>query len=181
MLESYTGMVGMLGLEPRNPEGADLQSAAVAAVPHPHFNYQATPHGNRTNGLSPLEFRLFHASGEILRRRARSCQMIPPCRAYPNHHFCIFPVQSLCLEFYKPFYCPELRKKPEEFFLLAQNFFWSWWPGSNRRQLVYKTRALPTELHQQQVLASYPLSSFQARRTRRWGGMSNRKPPIPCQ
>ena len=33
---SYTGMVGMLGLEPRNPEGADLQSAAVAAVPHPH-------------------------------------------------------------------------------------------------------------------------------------------------
>ena len=29
-------MVGMLGLEPRNPEGADLQSAAVAAVPHPH-------------------------------------------------------------------------------------------------------------------------------------------------
>ena len=35
-LLSYTGMVGMLGLEPRNPEGADLQSAAVAAVPHPH-------------------------------------------------------------------------------------------------------------------------------------------------
>ena len=39
---SYTGeMVGMLGLEPRNPEGADLQSAAVAAVPHPHFRFQA--------------------------------------------------------------------------------------------------------------------------------------------
>ena len=39
---SYTGMVGMLGLEPRNPEGADLQSAAVAAVPHPHsvFKYR---------------------------------------------------------------------------------------------------------------------------------------------
>ena len=33
---SYTGMVGMIGLEPMNPEGADLQSAAVAAVPHPH-------------------------------------------------------------------------------------------------------------------------------------------------
>ena len=28
-------MVGMPGLEPGNPEGADLQSAAVAAVPHP--------------------------------------------------------------------------------------------------------------------------------------------------
>jgi hypothetical protein len=27
---------------------------------------------------------------------------------------------------------------------------WSWWPGSNRRQLVYKTRALPTELHQRE-------------------------------
>ena len=29
----------MLGLEPRNPEGADLQSAAVAAVPHPQLPY----------------------------------------------------------------------------------------------------------------------------------------------
>ena len=39
---SYTGeMVGMPGLEPGNPEGADLQSAAVAAVPHPHFRFQA--------------------------------------------------------------------------------------------------------------------------------------------
>ena len=34
-------MVGMLGLEPRNPEGADLQSAAVAAVPHPHFPFSS--------------------------------------------------------------------------------------------------------------------------------------------
>ena len=29
-------MVGIPGLEPGNPEGADLQSAAVAAVPYPH-------------------------------------------------------------------------------------------------------------------------------------------------
>ena len=35
-------MVGMPGLEPGNPEGADLQSAAVAAVPHPHFPFSST-------------------------------------------------------------------------------------------------------------------------------------------
>ena len=29
-LLSYTGVVGILGLEPRNPEGADLQSAAFS-------------------------------------------------------------------------------------------------------------------------------------------------------
>ena len=34
--ELHGQMVGMPGLEPGNPEGADLQSAAVAAVPHPH-------------------------------------------------------------------------------------------------------------------------------------------------
>lgn len=36
--ELHGRMVGMPGLEPGNPEGADLQSAAVAAVPHPHFS-----------------------------------------------------------------------------------------------------------------------------------------------
>ena len=39
--ELHGQMVGMPGLEPGNPEGADLQSAAVAAVPHPHFRFQA--------------------------------------------------------------------------------------------------------------------------------------------
>ena len=47
---SYTGgKVGMPGLEPGNPEGADLQSAAVAAVPHPHSIFKH------------LSFRLFVA------------------------------------------------------------------------------------------------------------------------
>ena len=39
---SYTGVVGILGLEPRNPEGADLQSAAVAAVPYPQMPFSST-------------------------------------------------------------------------------------------------------------------------------------------
>ena len=41
-LLSYTGVVGILGLEPRNPEGADLQSAAVAAVPYPQMPFSST-------------------------------------------------------------------------------------------------------------------------------------------
>ena len=41
-LLSYTGVVGILGLEPRNPEGADLQSAAVAAVPYPRMPFSST-------------------------------------------------------------------------------------------------------------------------------------------
>ena len=48
-------MVGIPGLEPGNPEGADLQSAAVAAVPYPHSRFQAARLG------VPLQ------AGEILR------------------------------------------------------------------------------------------------------------------
>ena len=71
-LLSYTGMVGMLGLEPRNPEGADLQSAAVAAVPHPH---SVIKNSLRTNvpckrekivRLGQILVNVYHVSGRIL-------------------------------------------------------------------------------------------------------------------
>ncbi len=38
----FNSALGMLGLEPRNPEGADLQSAAVAAVPYPRMPFSST-------------------------------------------------------------------------------------------------------------------------------------------
>ena len=59
-------MVGMLGLEPRNPEGADLQSAAVAAVPHPHSVF-SHPQG----AFSP-------ASGESFTTMQPPCQRSTP-------------------------------------------------------------------------------------------------------
>ena len=65
-------MVGMLGLEPRNPEGADLQSAAVAAVPHPHSVFKH--HMGRTP-----------CSGVNNTTREKSCQRIPRYRAYLPH------------------------------------------------------------------------------------------------
>ena len=75
---SYTGMVGMLGLEPRNPEGADLQSAAVAAVPHPHSVFK-----HRT-GRTPC-------SGVNNTTWKKSCQRVPRYRAYLPHEYRTIP------------------------------------------------------------------------------------------
>ena len=74
---SYTGeMVGMPGLEPGNPEGADLQSAAVAAVPHPHSVFKPLARCCR-----------LQAKGNI-RPTEKLVNLIPsnpPSRAYPYH------------------------------------------------------------------------------------------------
>ena len=66
-------MVGMPGLEPGNPEGADLQSAAVAAVPHPHSVFKhlwesSTPQAEMNN-----------------KRLPKTCQRKPRRRAYSCH------------------------------------------------------------------------------------------------
>ena len=69
----------MPGLEPGNPEGADLQSAAVAAVPHPHSNFQAARLGY------PLQ-------AEVILRRQKSVvngiYPNPRTRAYLTHDSC---------------------------------------------------------------------------------------------
>ena len=62
----------MPGLEPGNPEGADLQSAAVAAVPHPHSVFK------HLRGLCPA------SEGEYT-PLGKTCQRNPPIRAYPYH------------------------------------------------------------------------------------------------
>ena len=54
----------MPGLEPGNPEGADLQSAAVAAVPHPHSVFTQAEMNNK---------RLLKTCQRKPRRRAYSC------------------------------------------------------------------------------------------------------------
>ena len=69
-------MVGMLGLEPRNPEGADLQSAAVAAVPHPHTVFKP-PSG----AVAPR-------SGRDITRLRKYCQQ--KWRSRPPSHFLHF-------------------------------------------------------------------------------------------
>ena len=63
----------MPGLEPGNPEGADLQSAAVAAVPHPHSVFKhlwesSTPQAEMNN-----------------KRLLKTCQRKPRRRAYSCH------------------------------------------------------------------------------------------------
>ena len=68
----------MLGLEPRNPEGADLQSAAVAAVPHPHSVFKhlwesSTPQAEMNNK------RLLKTCQRKPRRRAYSCHKTYTC------------------------------------------------------------------------------------------------------
>ena len=76
--ELHGRMVGMLGLEPRNPEGADLQSAAVAAVPHPHSVFKhlwesSTPQAEMNNK------RLLKTCQRKPRRRAYSCHKTYTC------------------------------------------------------------------------------------------------------
>ena len=66
-------MVGMPGLEPGNSERADLQSAAVAAVPHPHSVFKhlwesSTPQAEMNN-----------------KRLPKTCQRKPRRRAYSCH------------------------------------------------------------------------------------------------
>ena len=63
-------MVGMPGLEPGNPEGADLQSAAVAAVPHPHSVFKPPARGcplQAKENIRPYKnlVNLFHPAGRI--------------------------------------------------------------------------------------------------------------------
>ena len=67
-------MVGMPGLEPGNPEGADLQSAAVAAVPHPHSLFKHS------------RARIALTSRKDNRGREKCCQSNPPNRAYLYHN-----------------------------------------------------------------------------------------------
>ena len=64
----------MPGLEPGNPEGADLQSAAVAAVPHPHSLFKH------------LRARIALTSRKDNRGREKCCQSNPPNRAYLYHN-----------------------------------------------------------------------------------------------
>ena len=68
----------MPGLEPGNPEGADLQSAAVAAVPHPHSVFKhlwesSTPQAEMNNK------RLLKTCQRKPRRRAYSCHKTYTC------------------------------------------------------------------------------------------------------
>ena len=72
--ELHGQMVGMPGLEPGNPEGADLQSAAVAAVPHPHSLFKH------------LRARIALTSRKDNRGREKCCQSNPPNRAYLYHN-----------------------------------------------------------------------------------------------
>ena len=63
-------MVGMPGLEPGNPEGADLQSAAVAAVPHPHSVFKLLWKGRPFQAEEILRrgkliVNVYHATGRI--------------------------------------------------------------------------------------------------------------------
>ena len=71
--ELHGQMVGMPGLEPGNSERADLQSAAVAAVPHPHSVFKhlwesSTPQAEMNN-----------------KRLLKTCQRKPRRRAYSCH------------------------------------------------------------------------------------------------
>lgn len=78
-------MVGILGLEPRNPEGADLQSAAVAAVPYPQMPFSSTlkvivcavPCG-LTHAGSLVELPYYLVSGKILRLNKNLVNVIHP-------------------------------------------------------------------------------------------------------
>ena len=78
-------MVGILGLEPRNPEGADLQSAAVAAVPYPRMPFSSTleaivyavPCG-LTYAESLVELLYYLVSGKILRLNKNLVNVIHP-------------------------------------------------------------------------------------------------------
>ena len=69
----------MLGLEPRNPEGADLQSAAVAAVPHPQLPYSCL--------MRSISVRLKRKQWNVT-TRSRACQQKRSntrVRAYLHH------------------------------------------------------------------------------------------------
>ena len=63
----------MHGLEPWNPEGADLQSAAVAAVPHPHSFFKhlmgvgpSSEENNMPRGISCQQILfVIHGAGRI--------------------------------------------------------------------------------------------------------------------
>ena len=69
----------MLGLEPRNPEGADLQSAAVAAVPHPQLPYSCL--------MRSISVRLKRKQWNVT-TRSRACQQKRTntrVRAYLHH------------------------------------------------------------------------------------------------
>ena len=78
-------MVGILGLEPRNPEGADLQSAAVAAVPYPQMPFSSTlevivcavPCG-LTYAESLVKLLYYLVSGKILRLNKNLVNVIHP-------------------------------------------------------------------------------------------------------
>ena len=78
-------MVGILGLEPRNPEGADLQSAAVAAVPYPQMPFSSTLEVNLyavpcglTYAESLIELLYYLVSGKILRLNKNLVNVIHP-------------------------------------------------------------------------------------------------------
>ena len=78
-------MVGILGLEPRNPEGADLQSAAVAAVPYPRMPFSSTLEVivcavpcDLTHAKSLVELLYYLVSGKILRLNKNLVNVIHP-------------------------------------------------------------------------------------------------------
>lgn len=121
-------MVGMHGLEPWNPEGADLQSAAVAAVPHPHIPFSSTK--GKCSIARALPF-----SGENITTPETSLSTNTRTRAYPSHHFCTTAGRWARLQKTRPILLIDREKS-----------FWSRMRDSNPRQPVYKTGALPAEL-----------------------------------
>ena len=125
-------MVGMPGLEPGNPEGADLQSAAVAAVPHPHSVIKNSPGNNvpckrfEILRLVQILVNVYPVSGRI----HSSFSAHPQLKAYV---YMARDCRSASLN----------QKWPREYISGPKNNFWSRQRESNPQPTVYKTVALP--------------------------------------
>ena len=125
-------MVGMPGLEPGNPEGADLQSAAVAAVPHPHSVIK----NSLGNNIPCKRFEILRLVQILVNVYPVSGRIHSLFSAHPQLRPCVFNAvespSALCNQNW-----------PRDFVSGPKNNFWSRQRESNPQPTVYKTVALP--------------------------------------